>query len=102
MSRFSVSALILTLSLAGAGSVSAGESQRDWWRDSFRDPHWESACEEKMESKPGESKREIKCPHGRGATWRGEWKEEFSDGPCRVKVEATREVYKEEVKCDRQ
>lgn len=76
------------------------DDRHRWWRAELRDPHWDRPCEEKIESKQGEYKREIKCKDGRGATWRGEWKEEFWDGPCKVKLEASREVFKEEVKCE--
>lgn len=100
MCRLSVSVLIFSIYSMVPGLVSADESHRHWWRDSWREPYWESPCEFKLESKPGEFKQEIKCKDGRGATWRGEWKEEFSDGPCKVKLEASREVFKEEVKCD--
>lgn len=82
-------------------TATADDSRKEWWHDSLRDPYWERACEVKLESKPGEFKREIKCKNGRGATWHGEWKDEFRDGRCNVKLEASRETFKEEVKCDR-
>lgn len=95
-----------TLALLSIGVVlpalaHADDSHKGWWRDAWRDPYWESPCEFKLESKPSEFKREIKCKNGRGATWRGEWKDEFWDGSCKVKLEASRETFKEEVKCDR-
>jgi hypothetical protein len=67
------------------------------WKDEFRD----EPCQVKVEAKPREFKREIKCKDGVGAHWHGEWKKEFWDGPCQVKIEAKRDEYKEEVKCDR-
>lgn len=82
-------------------AANADDSHRGWWHGSLRDPYWERPCEVKLESKPGEFKREIKCKNGRGATWRGEWKDEFQDGRCKVKLEASRETFKEEVKCER-
>jgi hypothetical protein len=66
------------------------------WKEEYRD----SPCEVKMESKPGESKREIKCKDGIGASWYGEWKKEFTDGRCKIKQEAKIDEFKEEVKCD--
>lgn len=53
-----------------------------------------------MESKPGESKREIKYKDGIGASWHSEWKKEFTDGRCKIKQEAKSDKFKEEVKCD--
>jgi hypothetical protein len=100
MYKSTVVVLLFSICSMIPGFVSANDSHSDWWRDSLRDPYWESPCEFKLESKPGEFKREIKCRNGRGATWRGVWKEEFYDGRCKVKLEATREVFKEEVKCD--
>jgi hypothetical protein len=76
------------------------DSRRRWWRREWREDYWNRPCEFKIESKPGEFKREVKCKNGIGATWRGEWKEEFWDGPCKVKIEASREEFKEEVKCE--
>ncbi len=76
------------------------DSRKRWWRKEWREPYWSRPCEVKLESKPGEFKREVKCKDGVGATWRGEWKEEFWDGPCKVKIEASREELKEEVKCE--
>ena len=76
------------------------ERGREWWQHEWRDDYWNRPCEVKLESKPNEFKREIKCKDGRGATWHGEWKDEFWDGPCKIKIEATREEFKEEVKCE--
>ena len=81
-------------------AIADDDSRQRWWRNEWRDPYWSRPCEVKLESKPGEFKREVKCEKGIGATWRGDWKEEFWDGPCFVKIEASREVFKEEVKCD--
>lgn len=94
----------LALLLSSAGALvpvlaHADDAHRGWWHQAWRDPYWERPCEVKVESKPGEFKREIKCKGGVGATWRGEWKDEFWDGPCKVKLEASREKFKEEVKC---
>jgi hypothetical protein len=82
------------------GAALGDDSKRAWWHGEWRDPYWERPCEVKVESKPGEFKREVKCKDGVGATWRGEWKEEFWDGPCKVKLEASHEEFKEEVKCE--
>jgi hypothetical protein len=70
--------------------------QEGEWKEEYRD----GPCEVKMESKPGESKREIKCKDGIGASWHGEWKKEFTDGRCKIKQEAKIDEFKEEVKCD--
>jgi hypothetical protein len=51
------------------------------WKEEYRD----GPCEVKMESKPHEFKREIKCKDGIGANWHGEWKKEFTDGRCKIK-----------------
>jgi len=76
-------------------------SEKPWWRDSCHEEFLGGPCEVKLESKPGEFKREIKCKDGHGATWeRGEWKDEYRDGACLVKIEAKRDEYKEEIKCD--
>lgn len=93
--------LLSTIFLALPVLANADDSHKGWWHEGWREPYWEGPCEVKLESKPGEFKREIKCENGRGATWRGEWKDEFWDGPCKVKLEASRETFKEEVKCDR-
>jgi len=55
---------------------------------------------EKIESKRGEFKREIKCKDGMGAQWHGEWKKEYRNGPCKVKLEAKYDEFKEEVRCE--
>jgi hypothetical protein len=91
---------ILLGSLALPAFADDDSGHRRWWRKEIRDDYWNRPCEYKIESKPGEFKREIKCRDGIGARWRGEWKEEFRDGRCLVKIEATREVFKEEVKCE--
>jgi hypothetical protein len=91
---------LFVICLMSSSFAEAGDMYRDWWQGSLRDPYWESPCEFKIESKPGEYKREIKCQNGRGATWHGEWKDEFYDGRCKVKLDASREVFKEEVKCN--
>jgi hypothetical protein len=103
-----IRSLFVTLAvLLVSGSFSAAgaddedhEGKRRWWHGEWREDYWNRPCEEKIESKPGEFKREVKCKDGIGARWHGEWKEEFWDGPCQVKLEATREVFKEEVKCE--
>ena len=101
-----INRILATLSLVPLGCALlpgialADDSNRGWWRGNWREPYWERPCEVKVESKPGEFKREVKCKDGVGATWRGEWKEEFRDGPCKVKLEASREEFKEEVKCE--
>jgi len=84
-----------------APAFADSESKKRWWSHEWREPYWTRPCEVKLESKPGEFKREVKCKDGVGASWRGEWKEEFWDGPCKVKIEASREELKEEVKCER-
>ncbi len=100
MTNSSVRGIVLLLLSVMPPLAIAGDPQHsNWWRQELRDPYWESPCEYKVESKPGEYKREIKCKDGIGATWRGEWKEEFRDGGCEVKLKASREVFKEEVKC---
>jgi hypothetical protein len=75
--------------------------KRRWWDGERKEEYWDGPCEVKIESKRGESKREIKCKDGIGAHWVGEWKKEFQDGPCKVKQEAKRDEFKEEVKCER-
>lgn len=100
MSKLSQALVLSSICVVLSGVAHADPSRKAWWRDSLRDPYWQNPCEIKLESKPGEFKREIKCKNGRGATWRGEWQEEFRDGPCKVKLEARRETFKEEVKCD--
>jgi len=100
-SRPVLTALVFsTLGALLPGFAHGDDSRRTWWYENWREPYWESPCELKIESKPGEFKREVKCKDGVGATWSGEWKVEFWDGPCKVKLEATREELKEEVKCE--
>ena len=86
--------------IVGAADDDERERRKQWWQGEWRDDYWNRPCEIKLESKPNEFKREVKCKDGVGATWHGEWKEEFWDGPCKVKIEAPREEFKEEVKCD--
>jgi hypothetical protein len=86
--------LVCTAALAALPGVGVAGDDRG------RDRGYAPPCEEKVEQKRGEYKREVKCKDGRGAFWRGTWKDEYRDGPCLVKVEADREQYKEEVKCE--
>jgi hypothetical protein len=95
------SALILALAIsAGLCTNAATAAKRPRHTPYLPDPYYARTCESKVDAKPSELKREIKCDGGIGAGWRGEWKEEFRDGRCLVTVEATREVYKKEIKCD--
>jgi hypothetical protein len=98
--RFSTFLFLSSVCSLLSGVALGDDSKRGWWRGEWRDPYWERPCEVKVESKPGEFKREVKCKDGVGATWQGEWKDEFWDGPCKVKLEASREEFKEEVKCE--
>jgi hypothetical protein len=96
-----VSGLGLAFALAAASAV-AGDSHRGrrWWSGSCHDQLLGGPCEVKLESKPGEYKREVKCKDGVGAFWeRGEWKDEYEDGRCKVKVEAKRDELKEQIVC---
>jgi len=99
MRRFALF-LIAWAVLGAASAAPVSADSEPWWRGEWRERHWGARCEVKLESKPGEFKREIKCPDGRGADWGRPRKREFRDGHCLVKAEATREVFKEEVKCD--
>lgn len=74
-------------------------AERYFWEDEWTESFWDGACEVKLESKPGEFKREIKCKDGIGAAWQGEWKKEFREGACVVKQDVKRDEFKEEVKC---
>lgn len=72
---------------------------RFFWQDEWKEEFQDGLCQVKLESKPGEFKREVKCKDGVGADWQGEWKTEFRDGPCLVKQDVKRDEFKEEVKC---
>jgi hypothetical protein len=95
------SLFVLALAIGGGLFTDAAPAaKRQRHTPYLPDPYYARTCASKIDAKPSELKREIKCEDGIGAGWRGEWKEEFRDGPCLVKVEATREVYTREIKCD--
>lgn len=93
--------LLVLVSVAPAGFSEQRRARDSWWDGGCSEQLFGGPCEVKIESKPGEYKREVKCKDGTGADWeRGEWKEEYRDGPCLVKIEAKRDEYKEQIVCD--
>ncbi|WP_370262325.1 hypothetical protein [Limnobacter sp.] len=65
----------------------------------IKQEYWDGPCLVKIDSKPFEYKREVKCEDGYSPVADAPWKEEFRDGHCKVKREAKYDEFKEEIKC---
>ncbi|MGH8831450.1 MAG: hypothetical protein ACREXV_10195, partial [Polaromonas sp.] len=62
--------LVSILGLHTSAFAADDDRTRDkkrWWRGEWKEEFWDGPCEVKIESKRGESKREIKCKDGVGA-----------------------------------
>lgn len=88
------------LSASVAGDHYGSHGKRGYASPEFKEEFWDGPCTVKIESKPGEFKREIKCKDGHGAHWRGSWKREYRDGYCYIKEDVKVDEFKEEVKCE--
>jgi hypothetical protein len=93
--------LVIAIGIARPSLGDDDDDGNGGWGGESQEEYWEGPCKVKVESKPGEFKKEIKCEDGVGASWSGEWKKEYRDGSCQVKEEAKHDEYKKEVKCER-
>lgn len=75
-----------------------GGDDYGYWERSKQE-YWDGPCLIKIESKPFEYKKEVKCEDGFSPVADAPWKEEYRDGDCKVKREAKYDEFKEEIKC---
>ncbi|WP_421831859.1 hypothetical protein [Limnobacter sp.] len=75
-----------------------GGGDYGYWERSKQE-YWDGPCLVKIESKPYEYKKEVKCEDGFSPVADAPWKEEYRDGECKVKREAKYDEFKEEIKC---
>ena len=75
-----------------------GGGDYGYW-DRSKQEYWDGPCLVKIESKPYEYKKEVKCEDGFSPVADAPWKEEYRDGECKVKREAKYNEFKEEIKC---
>lgn len=77
--------------------ATSGDDYGYWERS--KQEYWDGPCLIKIESKPFEYKKEVKCEDGFSPVADAPWKEEYQDGECKVKREAKYDKFKEEIKC---
>lgn len=81
-----------------APALAWGGGDYGYWERSKQE-YWDGPCLVKIESKPYEYKKEVKCEDGFSPVADAPWKEEYRDGECKVKREAKYDEFKEEIKC---
>lgn len=92
-----LSAALSTFAFTSAAFAWGGGDYGYWERS--KQQYWDGPCRVKIESKPYEYKKEVKCEDGFSPVADAPWKEEYQDGECRVKREAKYDEFKEEIKC---
>lgn len=88
----------VVMAMVFASSAIARGDDYGYWERSKQE-YWDGPCLIKVESKPFEYKKEVKCEDGFSPVADAPWKEEYRDGPCKVKREAKYDEFKEEIKC---
>ncbi|WP_334120928.1 hypothetical protein [Limnobacter sp.] len=89
-------ALVVTFAFTASSAFAWGGDYGYWERS--KQEYWDGPCLIKIESKPFEYKKEVKCEGGFSPVADAPWKEEYRDGDCKVKREARYSEFKEEVK----
>lgn len=93
------SLIVAVTTFAFTVSPAFGWDGDDGYWERSKQEYWDGPCLIKIESKPYEYKKEVKCEDGFSPVADAPWKEECRDGECKVKREAKHDEFKEEIKC---